>query len=88
MQVFNNFVIKNFKTGLVLDIRSDTLKNSLVQSKPNKSLNEVWIIEEASGGGYYRIRSLNKPELFLSGEGGKLEVSKSSFDWLLEGARP
>lgn len=87
VQVFNNYIIKNFKTGLVLDVKSEALKNVIIQSKRTNSLNEVWIIERVVDN-YYYIKSLNMPEYFLGIEDQRLGIIKKGFKWRLEGFEP
>lgn len=87
VQVFNNYMIKNFKTGLVLDLKSDPLKYHIIQSKRTNSLTEIWIVEQQADG-FYHIRSLNKPEYYLIAEDSRLTIGKNAFRWRLEGFQP
>lgn len=87
VQVFNNYLIKNFKTGLVLDLKSDPLNSVIIQSKRTNSLNQIWIVDHVADG-FYHIRSLNKPDYYLVTEDNNLTIGKNAFHWRLEGFQP
>lgn len=93
------YVIQSIHSGLFLDIAGESRESGakVIQWSWTGNPNQQWLAEAALNNGFYKIRSIHEPTMYLSIKGqsvddeGRLQVSKKenpSMYWIIEGALP